>query len=217
MCHVLVFAAVILGYAGLRTLLTRGGVEEQSAETDIALEKGEWVTFRALYATPEQIAYEHSMSGLIPIGTEHFYFVFSADGSTVATVRATKKWYDDNFENLRAIDPEGVVVTGYVRATETKVQRELLNTRDTLQKELDGVTIAFQSGLYIDTIATRMASFETILAFAPLLLLGVCLLGKRAGLFDRRAKSFAGRTMIVTLAICALAYCGLMIHTVSMF
>ena len=133
-CILLIGLLAFCGVIGIRTLLLRKDMKAQSEARAITLEKGTWTKFQARYATPECVEYKHTVN-FIPTAKEHYFFVFSADLSEMALVRADKKWFDENFtENWVSKDADGVTVEGYVRKTEYKV-KDLWERSETTSKD----------------------------------------------------------------------------------
>lgn len=211
----LVAGLVFLGYSGLTTLIRKGSPNEQIINTEISLEKGKWVRFRAHYASQECCTYSHNLSYVIPTGKEHYFYVFSNDLSCMAVVRASKDWYDENFADNEAIDPQGVTVEGYVRNTDVKVTRELQTQASQWRTALKQ-NISFDTDHYIDLLATRYGIFEVILAFLPVLAGIICAILWRLDVLSKPAQSTAGKVFFAILFILIFVYGGLLIHTIVM-
>ena len=105
---------------GATTLSKKSKATEQNIAKSIETESGTWTQFRAYYATAEIVEYSHKYFYVIPVATEHFFLVASNDGSHYAVIRADKNWYEKNFTDGVANDPDGYLVEGYVRKRNSK-------------------------------------------------------------------------------------------------
>lgn len=64
----------------------------------------------------ESVYVEHSINGLIPTGTDHYYVGFDFEKSEAYIIHASPGWLSENFdEEGYAISPEGVVLTSLVK------------------------------------------------------------------------------------------------------
>lgn len=75
----------------------------------------------------EILELEHSINGLIPVGTDHFYLGIEDGTGKACIIKASKNWYKKNFdENGYALSPEGLTVTSLAKkAGKYDVEREL--------------------------------------------------------------------------------------------
>ena len=213
-CILLIGLLAFCGVIGIRTLLLRKDMKAQSAERAITLEKGTWTKFQARYATPECVEYKHTVN-FIPTAKEHYFFVFSADLSEMALVRADKKWFDENFtENWVSKDADGVTVEGYVRKTEYKVKDEADNSVKTLVSEL-GKSFRVDTSLYIDLIAVKFSIYEILIMLIPIVVAGIVFALSRVGL-DGSMDSTPGKIVIVVTIIGFFVYGGFVLHVLAM-
>ena len=79
-------------FSGVRGLAKSGS--EPLAESS---QKGTLCETRVVFAT-EIYTVDHKINGIIPMGTEHYYFVMSEDGSSPMLIKASRKWFDKNFK-----------------------------------------------------------------------------------------------------------------------
>ena len=70
---------------------------------------------------------EHSINGLIPIGSEHYYFLLDTATGRACIVNGSEGWYKRNFnaEGL-ALDAGGVNLTSLAKKTDYDVAREIV-------------------------------------------------------------------------------------------
>lgn len=70
---------------------------------------------------------EHSINGLIPIGTDYYYLGVDDETGNAYLIQGSKKWLEKNFDaNYQSLQPGGVQITGLVKTiSEYKLEREL--------------------------------------------------------------------------------------------
>ena len=75
----------------------------------------------------EILELEHSINGLIPVGTDHFYLGVEDSTGKACIIKASKSWYKKNFdENGYALNTDGITVTALAKkAGKYDVEREL--------------------------------------------------------------------------------------------
>ena len=80
---------------------------------------------------------EHSINGLIPIGTDYYYLGVDDETGYGYLIKGSKKWLEKNFdENYQSLQPGGVQIKGLVKTiTEYKLERELTDRLS----QLDGL------------------------------------------------------------------------------
>ena len=211
---IIIAGLIAIGVMGIRTLMLRGSAKTQSAEREITLEKGTWTKFQAYYGSPECVEYKHTVN-FIPTAKEHYFFVFSADLSEMALVRADKKWFDENFtENWTSKDADGVTIEGYVRKTEYKVKDEADSSVKTLVSEL-GKSFRIDTSLYIDLIAVKFSIYEILIMLIPIVVAGIVFALSRVGL-DGSMDSTPGKIVIVVAIIGFFVYGGFVLHVLAM-
>ena len=141
----------------------------------------DWVEFTAYYATPMSLTVSHNINGIIPTGKEYYYFLFSTDLTECISVRADKKWFEENFDedSWMAKSEDGIKICGYVRSFESKSKSEQDKMISDLRKNSWASTIKYTGDIYIDLISTRLAVYLLILGFAPVIIGVVYFLLKR--------------------------------------
>lgn len=212
----LIFGALIaIGFFGIRTLMLRGSGKTQAADREIVLEKGTWTKFQAYYASPECVEYKHTVN-FIPTAKEHFFFVFSADLSEMALVRADKSWFEDNFtEEWVTKDPDGVTIEGYVRKTDHDVESKAGESLQTLTSELV-MRFRIDKSLFIDLLAVKLSVYEILIAVIPLLA-GVIYFALKRIFGDDDTDSATGKVLLVVMIIGLFVYGGFAIHVIEFF
>lgn len=77
----------------------------------------------------EILEIEHSINGLIPVGTDHYYLGFDEDGNSAFLIKASKRWYSKNFnEQGDSNTPGGLDITALAKkVSDFDVREELLS------------------------------------------------------------------------------------------
>lgn len=75
----------------------------------------------------EILEVEHSINGLIPIGTEYYYIGFEDESYDAYIIKASKKWLENNFDSdYMAKDAGGIRITALAgRVSGNKISGEL--------------------------------------------------------------------------------------------
>ena len=64
--------------------------------------------------------------GLIPTGSEHYYFAYDNEADAACLIKASDSWYKDNFdENLDAKKSDGIPVTALAKKPNSKISTKL--------------------------------------------------------------------------------------------
>ncbi len=72
------------------------------------------------------IDYSHKLEGIIPLGTDHYWLGADANTEKIYYVRASKKWFDNNFPDGDAKDGNGIKVTGFkTKVTDSELKRAM--------------------------------------------------------------------------------------------
>lgn len=59
---------------------------------------------------------EHSINGLIPIGTDYYYLGYEDESNNAYVIKASKHWLDKKFDaDYRALDQNGVEITALAK------------------------------------------------------------------------------------------------------
>lgn len=208
---ILLVGAVIAGfYFGGKTVFTKSKAIDLSEIKKLEEAKGQWVSGDIEVCFPEFYEITNSVN-FIPTGKEH-YFIAAMSNGNVFVIRASKKWYEKNFDEKTWLPNEGakVKLEGYVRKTESKYASEM-------QKYIkENLTLQYKPVYYIDVLAMRYGIFLLILAVVPVLVTIVFFVLKKIGLLDMEMNSTPGKILMALLIIGILVYGGLAIHTLSM-
>lgn len=75
----------------------------------------------------EILELEHSINGLIPIGTDYYYIGFEGESYDAYIIKASKKWLENNFDsNFMAKKSDGIQITALAKkVSDYKTAREL--------------------------------------------------------------------------------------------
>ena len=206
---------IVITFLGARILFRKKNPTEKKFETACTIEKGEWVTFRARYAEDSGYTVKHTLNGIIPFGKEYYYAVYSDELDCIVIIRAGKKWYEKNFTMNQANDPDGCLISGYVRSTENGVERTFTNYRNNSQDYID-LPIKLQGNLYVDTLATRYAIMQILIGILPLFFAILIFIGSRTGLFEQTPDSAAAKGILSVVIIGFLLYVALLTHFLAM-
>lgn len=202
-------------FIGSRNLLRRRDMKKLNAATAVTYQKGEWVTFRVRLAEMDPYHIEHLLNGVLPIGNEYYYRVYSDDLGSMMIIRAGKDWYDRNFTDYQSNNPDGVLVTGYVRSLESEVSQSMESYRNSLRQKA-GLPVLLQSKLYVDCLAIKVSVMELIIGIFPILCGILVLISAKTELFSHPADSRTGKIVLAVFFILLIAYCGMVIHFTSL-
>ena len=71
---------------------------------------------------------EHSINGLIPVGTEHFYLLMDSATGQAVVVNGSASWFKRNFDDAgKALDAAGGSVTALAKRGDFEVTEEIVN------------------------------------------------------------------------------------------
>ncbi len=199
---------------GATTLSKKSKATEQNIAKSIETESGTWTQFRAYYATAEIVEYSHKYFYVIPVATEHFFLVASNDGSHYAVIRADKNWYEKNFTDGVANDPDGYLVEGYVRKTELKV-RDKINEEINDYKKLYYTKFDGNANYFIDLLAKRISIYEIIIGLIPIVA-GLFMITAGRRLLKLELGSDAGKKVGTVGVIFFLVYACFALHVIAM-
>ena len=94
---------------------------------------------------------------IIPIGTEHFYLMFSEDGTKAIPIRVPKKW-DKQFTNDSVMEVS-LQERGVVREMYYKVKYNLISS---VASELATQGVSVEENLYLDLNANKICVLQII-------------------------------------------------------
>ena len=77
----------------------------------------------------EALSIEHSINGLIPVGTDHYYIGIDDETGEGCYIKASKRWYGKNFDsNAMAVESGGLNITCLAKkASDYDVEKELVS------------------------------------------------------------------------------------------
>lgn len=79
----------------------------------------------------EVLEVEHSINGLIPLGTDHYYVGIEEETNQAYLLKASKRWFQKNFgEDHMALNPNGLTITALAKrvsnyGTDSELQNRL--------------------------------------------------------------------------------------------
>lgn len=96
-------------------------------------------------AGAEILAVEHSINGLIPIGTDHYYWAINEETMESYVILASKNWGNDTFdEDGYTIDSTGVEITGLAKKiTDHDILSEITDVLDQVD---EGIELTYPAG-----------------------------------------------------------------------
>jgi len=159
---------LITGIAGL----SKGGMSQlsSSAEAGARCEV-------SVYLAMEVYEIEHRLNGLIPTGSEHFYFAAAEDGAIPLLIKASPSWYKENFDEY-GLSKNTVTIMCEVSKFDSdskyklgELNRNLLSLGESVSTEK--YLNANYRTMYIFRIAAGAASIVAFAAIIMLLKLGV--------------------------------------------
>lgn len=91
------------------------------------------------------LAVEHSINGLIPIGTDHYYWAINEETMESYVILASKNWGNDTFdEDGYTIDSTGVEITGLAKKiTDHDILSEITDVLDQVD---EGIELTYPAG-----------------------------------------------------------------------
>lgn len=109
---------ILLGI-GLVLYLSISGVSDLANKKDMK-------TLNIKYAAPF-LDIQHSINGLIPIGTDHYYVAYDEVTDGFYIIKGAKSWMKKNFNSdYEALNPDGLTITSLAkRVSDFDVRREI--------------------------------------------------------------------------------------------
>ncbi len=141
---ILFIAGIGFVVSGVSQMIKKGNDVDLEELLSDDIEKGMYVDGEVFFATEEYLSIEHTVNS-IPIGTDHFYFVFNKDLDVCISYRGDKEWFD-NF-NSYGMSEDGVEIKGLIKKMDSEAESEidsamriLGGTVDTSYYYIDGYT-----------------------------------------------------------------------------
>lgn len=142
-----IIAAVFFALFALIYLVPgiRGLTLSKSSRLDETSKKGELVEFTAVGAKD---VYDVRHTFLkIPIGTEHYYYLVSADiKGAPMLIKASEKWYNENFDERGIAKKGSVTVKGEVRELKVRYRDRIIQFNNTIESTASEVS----TSLYVN-------------------------------------------------------------------
>ncbi len=116
----------------------------------------------------EVLEVEHSISGLIPMGTDHYYIGINEDTAEAYIIKAPKKWLKENFGvDKMARKAGGLDITALAKSITDSETRNAISSN---VSQVDGLTYPVGTN-YLDTgykskIVTKLILFAGMLFLA---------------------------------------------------
>ena len=144
----------------------------------------------------EALAIEHSINGLIPVGTDHYYVGVNDETGEACYIKASKGWYKKNFDgNGYSNTSGGLTITSLAKkASDYEVEKELVARAE----QLEGLdfTIPANYSLELDY------KFNAICKLALLVIAGIlAFVGVKIVRNNGNIKSGAGKAYLVACVI----------------
>jgi hypothetical protein len=98
--------------SGIYGLLS-GSAADLSEAYGVSLTKGDWYKGEVKYGSQEYTSIKHTIN-LIPVGTEHFYLIYSDSGEQAVMVRACSN-FGKNFDTYTYESKKNLTVKGEVK------------------------------------------------------------------------------------------------------
>ncbi len=156
--------------------------------------KGEVYEGDIVYASKEYCSLKHTIN-LIPVGTEHFYLMYTSEMDKVILIRAPKGW-DKNFTN-DMVNLVSEKARGIVRKLDHEIQRKMVSNAESVE-------IQVETQLYLDLMGNKICYLQIFtvisLIFCSIFLV---LFTKKEGIADKEGpkKKFRDGIFIVFFLI----------------
>lgn len=144
----------------------------------------------------EALAIEHSINGLIPVGTDHYYVGVNDETEEACYIKASKRWYNKNFDgNGYSLTPGGLTITSLAKkASDYDVEKELVARAE----QLEGAEFAIPVNYSLELDY----KFNAICKLALLVIAGVlAFVGVKIVRNSGNVKSGAGKAYLVACVI----------------
>lgn len=145
----------------------------------------------------EVLEVEHSINGLIPMGTDHYYIGINEDTSEAYIIKAPKKWLDDNFGvDKISLNAGGLDITALSKSiTDYKTRNEINSSIS----QIEGLTYPIGTN-YLDT-GYKARIVTKLILFAGMLFLTI------SGLVILKKGRESARVFSIIYGVVFLAWC----------
>lgn len=134
----LVIFALIFAALTVRCVIAGAAGLSNSEYTEASINSKRGKLCEAEIITAEEVyTIEHRLIGFIPVGTERFYLCESEDRTVPLLVKASRSWYEKNFD-MYGFAKETLTVTGEVRDFEYERRGDINRIDDALPNAVSG-------------------------------------------------------------------------------
>lgn len=151
----------------------------------------------------EVLELEHSINGLIPIGTDYYYIGVEEESGDAYIIKASKKWLKNNFgSDHMSIAPEGVEVTALAKKVSDYKTSDELTSR---ASQADGLNYPLGTKYCLD-IGYKMDAALKLVVFT----LFVFLIGTGIYIFKNKGdvSPALAKCWVVVMIITVLLFIG---------
>lgn len=145
----------------------------------------------------EVLEVEHSISGLIPMGTDHYYIGINEDTSKAYIIKAPKKWLKENFGvDKMARKAGGLDITALAKSITDSETRNAISSN---VSQVDGLTYPVGTN-YLDT-GYKSKIVTKLILFAGMLFLAI------SGFVIMKKGRESARVLSIIFGVLFLAWC----------
>lgn len=145
----------------------------------------------------EILEVEHSINGLIPMGTDHYYIGINEDTAEAYIIKAPKKWLDDNFGvDKMARKAGGLDITALAKSITDSETRNAISSN---VSQVDGLTYPVGTN-YLDT-GYKSKIVTKLILFAGMLFLAI------SGFVIMKKGRESARVLSIIFGVLFLAWC----------
>lgn len=145
----------------------------------------------------EVLEVEHSISGLIPMGTDHYYIGINEDTSEAYIIKAPKKWLKENFGvDKMARKAGGLDITALAKSINDSETRNAISSN---VSQVDGLTYPVGTN-YLDT-GYKSKIVTKLILFAGMLFLAI------SGFVIMKKGRESARVLSIIFGVLFLAWC----------
>lgn len=148
----------------------------------------------------EVLELEHSINGLIPIGTDYYYIGVKEESGDAYIIKASKKWLKNNFgSDYMAIDPEGVEITALAKKVSDYKTSDELNSR---ASQVDGIQYPLGTEYCLDVAYKVTAVLKLVIFTLSVILIvtGIYIVKNKGDVKPILAKCWIA-VMIITIVL----------------
>lgn len=122
----------------------------------------------------EILEIEHSINGLIPVGTDHYYIGIEEASYDAYIIKASKKWLGNHFDsNHMAKDAGGIRVTALaVKVSDYEISRELNSRATQVEALMEGLHYPLGTG-YCLNMGYKAEAIAKLIVFVLCIILTI--------------------------------------------